>query len=328
MFTTNTRPRKAAYLQVTRECNNECLFCSNPQFKKNYSLNEIKNKITALKKQDISEIILTGGEPTLVNFLPEVIFFIQKNGIASRIITNGCELEDLGLAKKLFKSGLRDINISIHSDNSSIADRLSQKKGHFKKAIKGLENSLKVGFKVSLNSTINTLNCKNLSITAGFFIKAFPGVRHFVYNNLDPGKADGEMNSRVINNQWIVARYTDIELELKKTVELLRTHGKTMRIERVPLCYMQGFEELSSETRKIVKNELYICSFISKKRMDKLRMVKPTKFRIKADCCVYCLVNRICAGVQKEYINMYGSQELYPIFSEPNVIIKKIISAR
>ncbi|RJO64356.1 MAG: radical SAM protein [Candidatus Omnitrophota bacterium] len=322
------RSRKAAYLQITRECNNECLFCSNPQFKKNYGLGEIKNKIIALKKQNITEIILTGGEPTLVSFLPEVISFIQKNGIASRIITNGCKLEDPRLTKKLFKAGLRDINISIHSDSSSIADKLSQKKGHFKKAIKGLENSLRVGFHVALNSTINTLNCKNLSNTAKFFIKAFPGIKHFVYNNLDPGKADGEINSRVVNNQWIVARYTDIELELKKTVELLRTHERTMRIERVPLCYMQGFEELSSETRKIVKNELYICSFISKKRTDKLRQVKPTKFRIKVECCAHCSANRICAGIQKEYINIYGSKELYPIFCNPDVIIRRIHATR
>jgi len=323
-----SKPRKAAYLQITRECNNECIFCSNPQFKKEYSLTEIKKRIIGFKNDGITEIMLTGGEPTLVDSLAIIIKFIRENEITPKMITNGVELSNINLTKTLFDAGLTDINVSIHSNKEGMADKLSQKRGHFKKAISGTRNALNVGMHVSINSTINSMNCRKISDMIEFFIRTFPNINHYVFNNLDPGKADGELKSRTAQNPWIVARFIDMELELKKTVELLKRFKKTFRIERMPLCYMQGFEEFSTETRKIVKDEQYICSFISKNKRNEVRRVNPKDFRVKVECCSHCLLDEICAGVQKEYIDIYGGKELFPVFAEPVSIIKKIIGAR
>jgi len=326
MLTLKSKPRKAAYLQITRECNNECVFCSNPQFKKEYSLSQIKRRIVDFKNDDITEIMLTGGEPTLVNLLPVIITFIREKEIIPKIITNGVELSNLKFTKTLFNVGLTDINVSIHSYDKNIADKLSQQKGHFTKAIKGLRNALDVGMSVSINGTINSMNCRSLSTMIGSFIKTFPRVRHYVFNNLDPGKADGLITSRAAQNPWIVARFIDMELELKKTVEVLKSHNKTFRIERVPLCYMQDFEQYSTETRKIVKDEEYICSFINKNSRNEVRTVKPKQLRMKVSCCNFCSLDEICAGIQKEYVDIYGDRELFPVFIEPISIISKVIA--
>jgi hypothetical protein len=49
---------------------------------------------------------------------------------------------------------------------------------------------------------------------------------------------------------------------LKKAVLLLENNNKTCRIERLPLCFMRWFEHVSTETRKIVKNEERIVHFL------------------------------------------------------------------
>ena len=317
--------RKAAYLQVTRKCNNECVFCSNPQFEKEYSLNECKKVVIEFKKDGINEIFLTGGEPTLAPFLPELIKYIKSINIEPRLITNGIKLSDKDFTEKLFISGLKNVSISIHSHIERIADSLSQRKGHFRKAILGLKNAIDIGMNVILNSTINSLNCKYLLEYVKFFSSNFPKIKHFVFNNLDPGKSDGRMKSRAGENPWIVAKYVDFELELKRMVDFLIKNNKTFRIERVPLCYMQGFEEFSTETRKIVKEEIYICSFIKKEKGNEIRKVTPDQLRTKFECCKYCKLKKICAGVQPEYVAIHGSDEFFPVFTNPEEIILSLI---
>ncbi len=316
--------RKSAYLQITRECNNECIFCSNPPVGKDYSFEEAKKRVIEFKEEGVNELILTGGEPTEADFLPDLIEFIKNNNMETKLVSNCVNFSDKKLVKNLYKRGLMDCYISIHSVKEEISDRLSQKKGNFKKSIKGLENLISLGIKVNINSTINSLNCDHLSKNVAFFIKNFPQITHFVFNNLDPGSADGEVSSRAKENPWIVARFVDFELELQKMVSLLKKNNKSFRIERVPLCYMEGAEEFSTETRKIIKNEEYICSFINKRKPIDIRKVMPEDMRSKIGCCGSCRLNVVCAGVQKEILDVNGSKEIYPVFKDPRPIIEKV----
>ena len=316
---------KNAYLQITRKCNNECVFCSNPQFDKDYSLEEAKEQVLEFKKEGIKEIILTGGEPTCCDFLPEIIKFIMKSGMTVKLITNGVNLEDKSLAKKLYEAGLRDVHVSIHSHKKEVADELSQKKGHWEKATKGIRNCLNLGTHVFINSTINSKNYSSLPGFVLFMANEFPEVSHYVFNALDPGKADGNLKSRAGENSWVVARLTDLELPLKKSVGILKQKGKTFRVERIPLCYMPGFEEFSTETRKIVKKQEYVCSFIEKEKENQVRKVPPGFLRVHVKCCEICSLNKICAGIQQEYLDIRGRDEIYPVFVDANKITSNIL---
>lgn len=321
--------RKAAILQITRKCNNACVFCSNPQFDKEPSIEELKKEIIKFGKLGINDLFLSGGEPTESKYLPELIEFCLSKDIEPRIITNCVNLSDKGLVEKLDKAGLKKIHASIHTHNRDVAEKLCGKnaegKDHFDKSIAGLRNSISADWQVILNSTINSLNADHLSKTAEFFIKNFPEINHFVYNNLDPGVSDGTFQSRAGENPWIVAKFVDFELELTKTARILKENRKTFRVERVPLCYMTGFEENSTETRKIVKGEKYICSFIDEKTPNITRVVEPGQLRVKVSDCRICKLNEICAGIQKEYFELKGKWEISAVFSDPEKIKKKII---
>jgi MoaA/NifB/PqqE/SkfB family radical SAM enzyme len=313
-----------AYLQVTRKCNHRCTFCSNPQFNKEYTLKEAKKQVIEFKNRGITELILTGGEPTLVNWLPDIIAFTIKKGITPKIITNGLRFYDKVFLKKIYYSGLRHVHVSFHSCKEKIFDELTQTKGHLLKTIKGIDNALRIGMVVDINSTINSLNYDHLSTNVKFFVKCFPQIKHFVYNFLDPGFADGNLRTRAGKNSWLVPKYSKIEKELKKTVEVLKKNNKTFRIERVPLCYMDGFEEFCTETRKVVKDELYTISFIERDVENEVRTVTPKQLRTKVKACNDCNLNSICAGVQQEYIDINGDEDLHPIFKNPEDIINKI----
>jgi len=323
------KPRQTGYLQVTRLCNNECVFCSNPEFESNPTLENLKNEIIEFKNNDITEIILTGGEPTISPHLFDTIDFISKNNLEIKMISNGVNLANIELVKKLKQHNLNNIHISIHHFKEDEAQKLSQKEGHLAKTLQGIKNCIDQDINVNLNITINTLNTNDLSELIKFLTKKFPQVNHFIFNNLDPGNSDGKHQSRAGKNPWIVAKLNNIEKELSLTANILKRLNKTFRIERVPLCYMKGFEENSTETRKIVKNENYSCAFLRENSSHETIKIKPTNitdklYRLKSKECDFCNLKSICAGVQKEYAELYGLSELSPSFENKEKIIDKI----
>jgi MoaA/NifB/PqqE/SkfB family radical SAM enzyme len=316
--------RKPGYLQITRDCNNDCLFCSNPAYKKNIDLESLKEEIHKLLDLGINDLAITGGEPTTSDNLIPIIKYLKEIGVRFKLITNGVNLGNLEFCQELYNTGLRKIHISIHHYNEKKGDELSQKKGHFKKVLKGIQNCIDIGFDVQTITTINSYNAKNLDKLVIFLINKFPKLYHFVFNGLDPGMADCVNLSKAGENKFILPKFVDIELSLHKMVHILKNKNKTFRIERVPLCYMKGFEEFSTETRKKIKEEQYICDFVNIDKDFELRQVPANVRKIKADCCKICFLNDICVGVQKEYAQIYGTKELFPIFSNKKNIINKI----
>jgi len=318
--------RISAYLQITRKCNNNCIFCSNPAFNKELDIIELKKRLQFYKNKKINEIIFSGGEPTMNPILIDAIIIATKMGFKSKIITNGINLSNLEYVKALKKAGLNDLHISIHSHISKDSDYLTRKKGHFEKTIKGIENCLKEKIVVNINTTINYINVKYLSQFINYLIKRFPQIQHYVFNNLDIGKADRNLRSKANENKKIIAKFNEIELELSKTAKLLKEKGKTFRIERVPLCYMEGFEQFSTETRKIIKKDIYRCIFLEKERDDLfLESNDPRKERrCKGEICKKCQLNSLCVGPSIEYYELFGDSELFPVFKKPKDIISKI----
>jgi MoaA/NifB/PqqE/SkfB family radical SAM enzyme len=317
--------RKPGYLQITRDCNNDCLFCSNPAYKKNITLQSLKKEIHKLLELGINDLAITGGEPTTSDNLIPIIKYLKKINVKFKLITNGVKLENLEFCQNLYKVGLRKIHVSIHHYNEKKADQLSQKKGHFKKVLQGIQNCLNIGLDLQTITTINSYNAKELDKLVIFLINKFPKLYHFVFNGLDPGMADCVNLSKAGENKFILPKFIDFELSLHKMVQILKSKNKTFRIERVPLCYMQGFEEFSTETRKKIKGERYICDFVNTQTNFELRQVPANVRKVKSDVCKFCFLNDVCVGLQKEYAQIYGRKELFPVFIDKNLIINKIL---
>ncbi|MDH3353423.1 MAG: radical SAM protein [Nanoarchaeota archaeon] len=318
--------RESAYMQITRKCNNACIFCSNPAFDKEIDIGEIEKRLNFYKSKGINEIVFSGGDPTESPILIEAIALATELGFKSKIITNGVNLFDLNYVKNLKKSGLEHLHISIHSHIDKDSDFLTSREGHLKKTIQGITNCIKEGLNVNINTTINSVNIKYLSGFIGYLIREFPQINHYVFNNLDIGESDKNLRSRAWYHKEVIARLSEIESELSRTVKLLIDNNKTFRIERVPLCYMSGFEQFATETRKIIKEESYRCIFIEQGRDDiYMELYDPRKERrYKGETCKSCKMSPICAGVCVEYFDLFGDSELFAIFDSPEKIISEV----
>lgn len=278
------------YIQVNRHCNNACHFCSNPSNGSNISYERGKAIIDDFLEKQYAGVIFTGGEPTLSPDLPKWIAYARERGMPSRIISNGMMCASLPYIQKLKNAGLELVHFSVYSYNAKIHDFLTDTPGSWKKLMLSIKNALSLGINVQINMVINHYNQSHLDTTVQFLVKQFPEIHHFVWNNLDPlmmRKNDIALST--------LPDFTAFEWPLGRAMQFLESSGRTFRVERVPLCYMRGYEYASTETRKIVKEEERMVYFLDER--DVVEQRGEWFVHDKWAECTDCDLNPICAGI-------------------------------
>jgi MoaA/NifB/PqqE/SkfB family radical SAM enzyme len=305
-----------AYIQITRECNQRCIICSNPPSGwRNLTLARAKKLVDKYIKAEHDGLILSGGEPTVYPFLAEIISYCRIKKFPVRLISNGQKMADAKYLNSLVRAGLRHVGISIYSNNPKIQAQITRNDGALVNVEAALKNLIKAKIRIDICIAISKLNADHLSSVVRFILKKYPSITHFVFNNLDPTA------SRVKENPHTIPRLTDLEVELIKSLNLLVKHKKTCRVERIPLCYLPEFEYCSTETRKIVKKETRPIYFLDEKGF----LLQEGFVHEKGRQCKICFLNDICAGLFQagKYFDM---KELYPVFVSKEEIKRKILA--
>ncbi|WP_033622744.1 GTP 3',8-cyclase MoaA [Helicobacter pylori] len=146
-------------VSVTKQCNFRCQYCmpTTPlDFFDDEELLPLDNVLEFLKiaiDEGVKKIRITGGEPLLRKGLDEFIAKLHayNKEVALVLSTNGFLLKKM--AKGLKDAGLVQVNVSLDSLKSDRVLKISQKDA-LKNALEGIEESLKVGLKVKLNTVV------------------------------------------------------------------------------------------------------------------------------------------------------------------------------
>ena len=85
-------PGRMAALFFTPGCNFRCAFCHNADLfteVKCYGWEDLADILKKFKKQWVTAVSITGGEPTIRPELPETVDFLIKRGFSVKLDTNG-----------------------------------------------------------------------------------------------------------------------------------------------------------------------------------------------------------------------------------------------
>ncbi|MUU42384.1 GTP 3',8-cyclase MoaA [Helicobacter pylori] len=146
-------------VSVTKQCNFRCQYCMSTtplDFFDDEELLPLDNVLEFLKiaiDKGVKKIRITGGEPLLRKGLDEFIAKLHayNKEVALVLSTNGFLLKKM--AKGLKDAGLSRVNVSLDSLKSDRVLKISQKDA-LKNALEGIEESLKVGLKLKLNTVV------------------------------------------------------------------------------------------------------------------------------------------------------------------------------
>jgi len=216
------------------------------------------------------------------------------------LLTNGFGLGKPAAVGKLLKLGVTMFNVNFPAHNQKLYDLLTCTKGNFKTAVSMIKNLINTTGpdRVRLTLVANTVIAGHMKDYAEFLVGNFPGL---FYVEINMVKVLGAVNK----NKWLVPRLSDMKPHLLETFSALE-QGKVYFItDGFPLCFMEGFEGHSIDTRFMIS-----------------RGRPATRENCHAKPCLTCALKKLCPGPRKDYLRIYGSSELTPSRKDPAAIIE------
>jgi radical SAM protein with 4Fe4S-binding SPASM domain len=157
-------------LALSYRCNNDCAHCYNVEGRpmQELSTDEWKRVLDRAWELGIPHIIFTGGEPTLVEGLPELIAHAEGLGQITGLNTNGRRLADERYVERLVAAGLDHVQITLESNDAAIHDRMVGSRGAFPQTVRGIRNVLAAKLYVMTNTTMLRTNVATIPATLDF----------------------------------------------------------------------------------------------------------------------------------------------------------------
>jgi len=182
---------KKVMFEIISSCNLKCDYCIYCILNKSHSSDflskyEIHNLIDKFSKENISKLVLTGGEPTLhPSFLDISKYAISKIPEVS-ICTNGVILNNI-LENKVANLDFSNYTVSIDSHIDKIHDEIRGKKGALQKTLGFLRKLKLKNRNISIHITLHPKNIDTIENTIKFckkFTKKIVVSSIYYYNNL------------------------------------------------------------------------------------------------------------------------------------------------
>ena len=161
-----TVPQKlpAPFLVVwnfTNMCNLRCLHCyqrADKPLPDELTLEEKLDVVRQLDEANVAAVALSGGEPTIHPHFERVLGEIARRGMYAAVATNGWVFADIERLKRAVDLGLRYVEVSVDSANPRKHDWFRGVPGSWQRAVKALENAVKLGVNHAMAVTITKAN--------------------------------------------------------------------------------------------------------------------------------------------------------------------------
>ncbi len=150
---------KVAKIKPTNNCQSRCITCNywKEKFENELKFEEWVNLLGQIKDSGVSELMITGGEPTLFRRLDELINFAKKKNFETiSITTNSLSLNERRI-DLLVENGINEFVLSL--EGLETHDKIRGVKGNTLKVIRNIDYLNKINFKnIKIAFTIMTEN--------------------------------------------------------------------------------------------------------------------------------------------------------------------------
>lgn len=293
-----------AEVKITRSCDQRCIFCKSPPGIAN--MVEVDEALDVLPRLAMRATLVTisGGEPTLSPGLVDVVTGARRAGFSQvELQSNGMNLADRHLVRRLVDAGMGIALISLHASTQELSDELTATPGGFERTLHGIDNCLEAGVSVSVCHVICRRNVSRLAEYGAFVARRFHGRGvHVVFTLSLP-------NYRVRSNPGLMPSLVQTAPGLCAALDRLRpardpgsgsasvVMGSVMHGSGLPMCAIPRHLRFHDE-------------FWEPSCTDE------TQERTHVEACGDCSVRSRCSGLWKVYLDLYGTEGIEPIGSE------------
>ncbi len=176
--------------EVTRKCNNNCLFCynawkTNPSYPDGeLSLHDIKKLFKKIiNETGCGHIAITGGEPMLRHDIFQLISFFSSLELEIALITNGTLLNEEAV-KRCIDAGVDLFEVQLLSHNKEMHNYLCRNDA-FDKTVGAIKDIKLNKGKVAVSFVATKINIKDVAQTAKLALEL--GADAIYFNRFNPG---------------------------------------------------------------------------------------------------------------------------------------------
>lgn len=306
-------------LNTTYRCNSNCKFCFNRALLNRapeYSLKEVINRYQfAYKKWNISQVILSGGEPTLHPEFWEIMDFLlsqEPTRVQVSLNTNS-----LRFVKKDFTSKLNQLFNKYPRKRKKLALSLSDvdhwpaKTKIEKLKIAGIQNAInfsqKNQIKLVVIIAITKDNLKILPKLVKFVTKKINYGAAIVVRGLYLGTSMNEGQKQKV----VPLGQPEVIETVKKSLKIILANSKIkITLFNLPFCYFKDWQDLPQVIHQTSPwpHELRIS--MRKGKRYRQRLFQEEVWSKKT--CANCALNPVCNKIQNEYLENYDYPPLSP----------------
>lgn len=223
-------------LMLTEACNCRCVMCPQPPQKHDPTLIATTNRILdLLKSKSVSNICITGGEPTIIadNFL-KILHRCHAEHPAAQIniLTNAKKFSDEAYVHEVanLPPGNDIFCVSLHSDIPELHDEIVGVQGSYDETQGGIYNLAKHRLPVEIRHVVTKQNYSRLPEFAEHMYRYFPFCTHYALMSMEIcGTANENKDSVYIDP-------AEYKLELRKATLALHKRGLHVSVYNTPLC--------------------------------------------------------------------------------------------
>lgn len=286
-------------LKLGFSCNNRCRFCvqGDKRLRLPDRSTEQAKALLASARRRCDQVVLTGGEVTIRDDLPEIVRAARDLGYrVIQVQTNGRMLQSAAFARGLADAGVTEFSPALHGPDAETHDGLTRSPGSFRQTVRGIRNVAVIGLPVVMNSVVVQANFRTLPQMARLFVAL--GATRFQFAFVHAlGEAARDLDS-------IVPRLSEIEPFLHEALRIGRAAGVPCTSEAVPLCFLRGIEDAAAEriipATRILDGERVVDDWNEARRREAKAHGPP---------CQGCRWEACCEGPWKEYPERFGWAE-------------------
>ena len=283
-------------LHVSYDCANRCIFCSEAGRLKRFSgLNpspeEIAGILRVKRAEGFAHVTFTGGEPSLLKYLPQLLRIARALGYKICVTTNGYAFADARYAAGVLPI-LDEIILSVHGADNCTHDGLTRTPGGFARTVATLENINKLSGK-SIFLITNTLALqKNVRELPGIlrWLGSYKAVKQFLISCPAPEGRAAAGYDEIVADPCV---FSGIVPEL---VGIAGRLGKIIRFFGVPACALGSYAEHSNDFHWAPRLTIERGSNAGTAVLREVLSLAPTRKRFYSAECIGCRVIGVCGG--------------------------------
>jgi len=176
--------------EITKACNLDCLHCraaATPERDPaELTTDQGKGLLDDLAALGTRMVILSGGEALMRPDALELARHGGRAGLRMTLATNGA-LATPEMAREIHASGIVRVSVSLDGVTPEVHDKLRGRPGAFELAVSGIENLVRAGVEVQVNTTVAAMNVHQMQDFPAF-IDALKAVAWHVFFLVPTGR--------------------------------------------------------------------------------------------------------------------------------------------